>query len=192
MGFVIVVHVMSGEHKDRGMGLSMVVWVWLGFGWGLGMEGDVGMECLIRGAMPEDAEAISRLIVAALRESNARDYSPEIIEEVERSFSPLAVVRLLEVRQVFVAVVGGCVVGTAGLDGDTVRSVFVEPGYQGGGIGRLLMERVEDVAAGGGVDRLWVPSSITAEEFYLSLGFSKVRDEFHGGERTIVMEKWIG
>ncbi|MNJ39535.1 putative acyltransferase [compost metagenome] len=147
------------------------------------------MECLIRGAMQEDAAAISQVIVAALRETNARDYSAEIIEAVERSFSPGAVVRLLEVRQVFVAVVGGCVVGTAGLDGDTVRSVFVEPGCQGGGVGRLLMERIEEVAAWGGVGWLRVPSSMTAQGFYSSLGFTKIRDEFHGGERTIIMAK---
>lgn len=78
------------------------------------------MECLIRGATQEDAAAISQVIVAALRGSNARDYSAEIIGAVERSFSPGEVVRLIEQRQVFVA----------GLDGDTVRSVFVEPGYQ--------------------------------------------------------------
>jgi N-acetylglutamate synthase-like GNAT family acetyltransferase len=153
------------------------------------MEGDVGMECLIRGAMQEDAAAISQVIVAALRESNARDYSAEIIEGVERNFSPGAVVRLIEQRQVFVAVVGGRVVGTAGLDGDTVRSVFVAPGYQGGGIGRLLMEAIEAEAVNSSVERLCVPSSITAEGFYSSLGFTKVRDEFHGGERTIVMVK---
>ena len=149
------------------------------------------MECLIRGAMQEDAAAISQVIVAALRGSNARDYSAEIIEAVEKGFSPGAVVRLIEVRQVFVAVVGGCVVGTAGLDGDTVRSVFVEPGYQGGGIGRLLMERVEVVAVRGGVGWLRVPSSVTAEEFYSTLGFTKIRDEFYGSERTIIMGKRI-
>lgn len=147
------------------------------------------MECLIRGATQEDAVAISQVIVAALRGSNARDYSAEIIEAVERSFSPGAVVRLIEQRQVFVAVVGGCVVGTAGLDEDTVRSVFVEPGCQGRGVGRLLMERVEVLAVRGGVEWLRVPSSVTAEGFYLSLGFTKIQDEFYGSERTIIMEK---
>ncbi|RWU22836.1 GNAT family N-acetyltransferase [Pseudomonas alkylphenolica] len=150
------------------------------------------MACLIRGATEVDAVAISEVIVAALRGSNARDYSAEVIEAVEKNFSPGAVLRLLEQRQVFVAVVGGRVVGTAGLDGDTVRSVFVEPGYQGGGIGRLLMARVEAVAVEGGVERLWVPSSITAVGFYLLLGFSEVRNEFYGGERTVVMGKRMG
>jgi hypothetical protein len=36
-----------------------------------------------------------------------------------------------------------------------------------------------------------VPSSITAEGFYALLGFQKVRDEFHGAERTVIMLKHL-
>ena len=32
-----------------------------------------------------------------------------------------------------------------------------------------------------------VPSSVTAQAFYAGLGFQKVRDQYHGEERTIVM-----
>ncbi|RUW66443.1 GNAT family N-acetyltransferase, partial [Mesorhizobium sp. M1E.F.Ca.ET.063.01.1.1] len=71
---------------------------------------------------------MSRLIVAALRETNARDYSPEIIARVERSFSPSAMLQLFKQRQVLVAIVGNRIVGTASLDRAMVRSVFVDPG----------------------------------------------------------------
>jgi hypothetical protein len=36
-----------------------------------------------------------------------------------------------------------------------------------------------------------VPFSITAEGFYARLGFQKVRDEFYGAERTIIMQLWL-
>jgi len=36
-----------------------------------------------------------------------------------------------------------------------------------------------------------VPSSVTAEGFYASLGFKKIRDEFHQTERTIIMAKTL-
>ena len=71
----------------------------------------------------------------------------------------------------------------------TVRSVFVAPTHQGQGAGRALMAAVESAAAIHGFRRLRVPSSITAEGFYRSLGYSTVRDEYHGEERTIIMEK---
>lgn len=147
------------------------------------------MDDLIRSARRGDAEGISRVIVAALRETNARDYSAAVIARVERSFSPAAVLDLLERRLVFVAAMGDDIVGTASLDGRVVRTVFVEPGHQGRGVGRALMARVVGAAVEQGVAVLTVPSSVTAEPFYAKLGFSAVRDSHHGAERTIVMER---
>jgi hypothetical protein len=51
------------------------------------------------------------------------------------------------------------------------------------------MAAIESVALKSGIERLRLPSSITAQGFYLSLGFVRVRDAFHGAERTIIMEK---
>ena len=146
------------------------------------------MDCLIRIATREDAIAISRVVIGALRETNARDYTPAIIEQVEQSFSPQAILRLLTQRQVYVATIDDHIVATASLDQDVVRSVFVNPSHQGQGIGQQVMAMIQSAAVSGGVKLLRVPSSITAEGFYASLGFKKVRDEFHGAERTIIME----
>lgn len=147
------------------------------------------MDCLIRKATAKDATAISVIIVAALRVSNAKDYSSEIIEQIQRSFSPLHIRSFLIQRQVYVASIDGDVVATGSLEGGTVRSVFVDPAYQRMGVGHRLMAAIESAAARSGLRLLRVPSSITAEGFYYSLGFLKVRDEFHGDERTIIMEK---
>ncbi|PHX32541.1 acetyltransferase [Pseudomonas syringae pv. syringae] len=147
------------------------------------------MECHVRPATGEDTTAISRVVIAALRESNSRDYSPDVIAQVERSFAPEAVSALLDNRKIFVALLGENITGTASLDGEVVRSVFVDPSYQGGGIGRQLMNAIHATAVSAGIGALRVPSSITAEKFYAALGYQKIRDEFYGAERTIVMEK---
>ncbi|MFO3723571.1 N-acetyltransferase family protein [Pseudomonas sp. HLMP] len=146
------------------------------------------MKCQVRPATSEDIEAISRVVVSALRESNSQDYSPDVIAEVERSFAPEAISVLLDKRKVFVALLGENITGTASLDGEVVRSVFVDPAYQGGGIGRQLMDVIHADAASAGVGVLRVPSSITAEKFYAALGYQKIRDEFHEAERTIIMD----
>jgi GNAT superfamily N-acetyltransferase len=70
-----------------------------------------------------------------------------------------------------------------------VRTVFILPEYQGRGIGRALMARVELAAITANVAILAVPSSVTAEPFYAKLGFRAVRDSYHAEERTIVMER---
>jgi N-acetylglutamate synthase-like GNAT family acetyltransferase len=147
------------------------------------------MQCTIRRALEEDADAISVVILRALRETNAKDYTGEIIDRVERSFAPAAVRELIGKRTVFVAVIDGRVVGTASLDGSVVRSVFVAPDVQARGIGKFLMAEVENTARAGHITRLAVPSSVTAETFYAGLGYRAVRDSYYGDERTIIMER---
>ena len=119
-------------------------------------------------------------VIAALRESNSQDYSADVIAQVERSFRPEAISTLLNECKVFVALLGENIVGTASLDGDVVRSVYVDPARQGSGIGRQLMGVIHATGASAGVRTLRVPSSITAEKFYAVLGYQKVRDEYDG------------
>lgn len=61
------------------------------------------MECEIREAQEEDAADVSLVIISALRSSNAQAYSKEIIERVEKSFSPSAVSEIIGRRTAFVA-----------------------------------------------------------------------------------------
>lgn len=145
----------------------------------------------IRLAGAADASAISQVVLAALRESNAADYSAEIIEQVAANFSPAAILGLLEQRQVFVATDDQQVIATASLDRDVVRSVFVDPGYQGSGVGRQLMTAIHQAASLSGIDTLRVPSSLTAEGFYRRLGYEVQGEQFHGAERTIIMRKHL-
>lgn len=145
------------------------------------------MHCLIRRALPVDAQAISNVVIAALRESNARDYAPQVISAVEQHFCRTSILNLMQQRQMYVAVLEQQVVGTASLDQAVVRSVFVSPHHQGRGIGQQLMARLKDAAIAAQIAELRVPSSLTAESFYAQLGFEKVRDEYHGAERTVIM-----
>ena len=145
------------------------------------------MQCTIRLALEDDAREISAVILRALRETNAKDYTHEIIERVERSFSPSAVRELIGKRTVLVATAGSRVVGTASLDGSVVRTVFVAPNAQSQGVGKLLMAEVERTARERNIHSLTVPSSVTAEPFYARLGFNAVRNEYYGDERTIIM-----
>ncbi|RMP65614.1 hypothetical protein ALQ18_04050 [Pseudomonas marginalis pv. marginalis] len=147
------------------------------------------MSIAIRLAQATDADEISQVILAALHSSNARDYPAEVIARVASNFTAEAVLALLERRVVLVAIQDQVIFATAALDGNVVRSVFVNPALQGQGIGRLLMLDIEVRAREAGVTVLNVPSSLTAEPFYTKLGFHTVRDVYHGNERTLVMEK---
>lgn len=121
------------------------------------------MDCTIRPALDDDAADISAVILRALRETNAKDYINEIIERIERSFSPDAVRELIGKRTVFVAAVGSRVVATASLDGSVVRTVFVAPDAQARGIGKLLMAEIERTARERNIRSLTVPSAFVTK-----------------------------
>lgn len=147
------------------------------------------MECQVRPALEADAARVSQVIIAALLTSNAQDYPAHVIERVQDSFTPDAVLQLMRRRQMFVALVDGELLGTASLDGRAVRSVFVDPAYHGHGLGRQLMAAVEQAALDSGLTSLVVPSSVTAEGFYARLGFVRVREHYEGEELTLIMER---
>lgn len=88
------------------------------------------------------AEGISAVILDSLRTTNAKDYTPDIIEQVAQNFSAVRVRALLDKRNVVVALLGAQVVGTASLDGDVIRTVFVAPDVQDRGVGRRLMDEL--------------------------------------------------
>ena len=72
----------------------------------------------IRRASTADAVAISKLIAEAVLRTNARDYSPIIIQKVINNFTSDKVATLTQERQVFIATLHEQVVGTASLDGE--------------------------------------------------------------------------
>jgi len=143
----------------------------------------------IREAHPEDSSAISTLIIAAIKETNAEDYPASVIEKLSESFSPRQIASRMLVREMYVSVKDGKITGTASLDKNTVRSVFVAPRLQGFGIGLALMKHIERLATLKKIRELTVPSSITAEGFYKRMGYEKVREEFEGVEKIIIMRK---
>ena len=141
----------------------------------------------IRPARSEDAAELSHVIVQTLRISNAADHPPAVIARVAAGFSPQAVAGLIGERHVLVASRDRQIVGTAGLDGASVRSVFVLPAMQRLGIGGQLMAAILQMARDIGHGSLTLQSSIGAVGFYERFGFAAVREHLRGEERTIVM-----
>ena len=148
------------------------------------------MEIMIRRATAADAEAVHKIVLLALRETNARDYPSSVIARLVLTL-PDKVASNLETWCAFVAVVDGRVVGTGSLNGQTVSSVYVHPDYQGRGIATKLMDAVENAANAESQETLSVQSSITARPFYAKRGFKIVREESFGEEPIIVMSKDI-
>ena len=145
----------------------------------------------VRLAGEEDAVAISDVILASLRQTDVKNYPPKVIRQIEQSFSPSAVQHLIAEKTVIVAFSGNHIYGTASLDGNRVRTVFVAPDIQRKGVGRRLVEELERTARGGNAPMLEVASSVAAEPFFTELGFKPVRNSYYGKECTIIMERHL-
>jgi predicted N-acetyltransferase YhbS len=128
----------------------------------------------------QDAPAVSAVIRTTMRVSNAHDYAPARLQPLIDYFSPEKVAQLSRERHCLVACVDGQVVGTAALEGAEIATFFVLPDHQGGGIGRRLIQALEQHARAQGLVCLTVDSSLTGAAFYARMGYRRTGVEREG------------
>ena len=119
-------------------------------------------DLLIRKFENTDAAEVSALIQKKLRTSNIKDYSPEYIERDAQFFTPENVILV------------GC--GAIGpywgkTDESSLFNIFVLPEHQGKGIGRAIIETLEQDEYFLRAKRIEIPASITACAFYRKMGY---------------------
>lgn len=125
----------------------------------------------------KDAKEVSELIIKTLRTSNIKEYSKDYIEKGVRILNSENIKQKAKNRHFYVVCHGekiiGC--GSIGYDEDKNEScfytIFVLPEYQKKGVGRLIVENLENDEYATKSKKIIVPSSITAKSFYLKLGY---------------------
>lgn len=132
----------------------------------------------VRRFQPEDAEAVSALVIRTLREVNSRDYTPEAIEAVVRRSQPRDILQRADWTHTYVVCEGARIVGCGAigpywesLEESSLFTVFVHPEFQGRGIGRRIIETLEGDSYALRAKRIEIPASITAKDFYLKMGY---------------------
>ena len=132
----------------------------------------------IRKFLEKDARAVSGMIIATMRISNTKDYSAETMEELIRTEMPEDVLKRAGRMHFYVAEEDGRIVGCGAIgpyqgreDESCLFSIFVHPDYQGKGIGRRIVETLEEDEFFLRARRVEVPASITGLPFYLKMGY---------------------
>jgi GNAT superfamily N-acetyltransferase len=128
---------------------------------------------------PKHAKAVSNLIRRNLLEINSKDYPLEFITYLVDFFSPAQIVENARTQHIFVAIEEGKVIGTAGLAnfGSPEKpsyygvAVFVEPEFQGHGLGRQMVAAVEAKAKELDAGKITVRAAMGARVFYEKLGY---------------------
>ncbi len=131
-------------------------------------------EIALRGARPEEADALSRIAFASKAHWG---YDAEFMAACREELT-VSEAHIGE-RNILVAERDGVLLGFGGLcsreDGEPeIWHLFVAPEAMGQGAGRRLTEALIDKARAVGAPRIWVESDPNAESFYQACGFRRV------------------
>ena len=132
----------------------------------------------IRHFRENDAEKVSTLIIRTEKITNSKDYSEELINALEKRAQPSDILERAGWTHFYVVEDNDTIIGCGAIGpywGSETESslftIFVLPEYQGKGIGRKIIETLEQDEFFLRAKRVEVPASITAVNFYRKLGY---------------------
>ena len=127
----------------------------------------------LRPYLPADVPVLAAIFAASVEELTVEDYSAEqraawiSVAEDEVEFA-----KRLASRLTLVATIEGSPVGFAALEGkELIDLLYVLPSAAGNGVGALLCDALEKLAAARGATKLTVDASDTAEPFFRRRGY---------------------
>lgn len=125
-----------------------------------------------------DAEEVSALITKTLRTTNIRDYSKDYIENDIKKLSPTHLIERAQWTHFYVVCDRNTIIGCGAIgpywgkeDESSLFTIFVLPEYQGKGVGRKIIETLEQDEFFLRAKRIEIPASITACGFYKKMGY---------------------
>ena len=136
----------------------------------------------LRRAVPADAPAIWAIHTRAIRETASSHYPPEAVAAWSARMTPESYVEPIEARVVLVAEdEDGRIAGYAQLHPreGIVQACYVDPDFNGRGVGRALMAAIEDEARAAGRTALLLDASLNAIPFYATLGWHEEARAHH-------------
>lgn len=143
-----------------------------------------------RQARRSDAELTSALIQRTIRSTNTRDYDLATIEAICAHFDPDDVAARIEEELLVLCFDSSDEpIGTIGLSGNDLRSMFVDPRHQRKGVGKALVAHLESLAMQANVPEIVVYSSLTARPFYEAQGYRFERHCPHPYGATALLKK---
>ena len=129
----------------------------------------------------EYAKEISEIVLSNMYQINIKDHGKDVIDRISKNFTEDEIKKTFPNRtKCIVALKDNEVVGTASIDkykGDEtgkkyiILTVFVKTKNHHQGIGRKLIESIENIAINIGCKELVILASVYACEFYRKFGF---------------------
>ena len=126
----------------------------------------------------EDAKEVRNLIVRNFLEVNSKDYGLSAMETLAKVYDEEKVLNVASYAHMYVFEFEEKIVGTGSISsfwGSETESillcVFVLPEFHGKGIGRKIINTLEQDEFYVRANRIEIPASVTATEFYRKFGY---------------------
>ena len=133
---------------------------------------------IIRRFMEQDAQAVSDMIIKTLRVSNIKDYSASEIDELAAHMQPEDIKKRAGWTHFYVALDEDALVACGAIgpywdsqEESSLFTIFVDPDMQGQGVGRKIVETLEQDEYFLRATRVEIPASITGVDFYRKMGY---------------------
>ena len=135
-------------------------------------------EYIVRKFNAEDAEEVSMLVTRTLREVNSGDNSKEYIEANVESHSASVLIERAKSSHMYVVCDGELIIGCGAIAGywgslteSILLTIFVLPEYHNKGVGKQIICTLEADEYFARANRIEIPASITALDFYMHMGY---------------------
>ena len=132
----------------------------------------------VRRLEESDAQAVSALIRKTISISNKKDYPEDLMDQLIERETPEHVLQFASWTHFYVVTDGDAVIGCGAIgpywgkeDESSLFSIFVDPEYQGRGVGRKIIGILENDEFFLRAKRVEIPASITGVPFYLQMGY---------------------
>lgn len=142
------------------------------------VKGYEEMNLTVRRFEDADARGVANLVARNFKEVNIKDYGEETVTELVKTHDAAWVLGLAKFAHMYVFCIGDQIVANGSISScwgskteSVILTVFVLPEYHGKGIGKQIIQVLEQDEFFTRATRIEIPASITAVEFYRKLGY---------------------
>ena len=139
---------------------------------------DIKNKVRVRKFQKTDAEEVQELIVRNFLEVNSKDYGIKAMQELAVNYGIDKILQIASYAHMYVFELDDRIVGVGSISSfwgseteSILLTIFVLPELHGNGIGRIIMQTLGQDELYLRADRIEIPSSITATEFYRKFGY---------------------
>jgi predicted GNAT family N-acyltransferase len=128
----------------------------------------------IRKFKKTDTESVAELICKTFTDQNAKENSKQAQELFLQYNTPNKILELSNTTDIFVAEIQNRIVGViVGIDNNRVIRLFVNKKFQGIGIAKTLLQKIETMYKKRGAKKMHIRASLYAQNFYAAMGYKK-------------------